>query len=161
MSEEDKTTVRSPRERVVIDTNLVLSALIFGGRAAALRTLWQGDELVPLVSAATAGELIRVLAYPKFRLDSEDREQLLGDYLPYCESVRVPDPPPPTPPCRDPFDTPFLELALAGDADALITGDRDLLALASVFECPIVSADAFLERVDGGDIGRPSEEGRS
>lgn len=144
-------TARASRQRVVIDTNVVLSALIFGGRTAALRTLWQGEELVPLISTATAGELIRVLAYPKFRLGAEDKEQLLADYLPYCESVRVPDPPPPTPTCRDPFDTPFLELALTGSADSLITGDRDLLALASTFACPIVRIDAFLARLD--DVG--------
>ena len=53
---------------------------------------------------------------------------------------------PPTPPRRDPFDTPFLELALAGGADGLITGDRDLLALAPVFACPIVRVDTFLDR---------------
>ena len=92
------------------------------------------------------GELIRVLAYPKFRLDAADREQLLFEYLPCAESVRVPDPPPPTPPCRDPFDTPFLELALAGGDDGLITGDRDLLALEPVLACPIVRADTFLDR---------------
>ena len=144
-------TARSSRQRVVIDTNLVLSALIFGGRPAVLRTLWQGGALVPLVSAATTTELIRVLAYPKFRLDAEGREQLLADYLPFCESVRVPDPPPPVPPCRDPFDTPFLELALAGAADGLITGDRDLLTLSSVFACPIVRVDEFLAQLS--DVG--------
>ena len=138
---------RPSRWRVVVDTNLVLSALIFGGRPAALRTLWQRGSIVPLVSATTVGELIRVLAYPKFRLDAQDREQLLGDYLPYCESVRASDPPPPVPACRDPFDTPFLELALAGGADGLITGDRDLLALSPDFACPILRVDEFLGRL--------------
>ena len=52
--------------------------------------------------------------------------------------------PPPTPPCRDPFDVPLLELALAGEADFLVTGDQDLLSLASEFPCPIVNANSFL-----------------
>ena len=42
--------------------------------------------------------------------------------MPYCESVTV-STPPPVPDCRDPFDRPFLELARAGNADALVTGN--------------------------------------
>jgi len=51
------------------------------------------------------------------------------------------------PPCRDPFDRPFLELALAAKADALLTGDEDLLALAGVFAVPILAPAAFRERI--------------
>ncbi len=132
--------------RVVIDTNLVLSALVFpNGRLATLRLAWQAQRLLPLVSQATASELIRTLAYPKFKLAAHEQEELLADYLPFCESVRVPAPPPATPPCRDAFDVPFLELALAGKADALLTGDKDLLVLAGHFTCPIVGADQFFD----------------
>ena len=135
--------------RAVLDTNLVVSALVFsGGALVALRRRWQGQRFTPLVSKATAGELIRVLAYPKFRLSKEEREDLLSDYLPFCESVQMPSPPPPTPPCRDPFDVPFLELALAGRAEFLVTGDQDLLSLASEFPCPIVKADSFLKHLE-------------
>jgi uncharacterized protein len=49
--------------RVVIDTNLVLSALVFGGSTAKLRWAWQNDRLTPLASKATITELLRVLAY--------------------------------------------------------------------------------------------------
>ncbi len=89
-----------------------------------------------------------MLAYPKFRLRNDEREDLLSDYLPFCESVQVLNPPPPTPPCRDPFDVPFLELALVGKADFLVTGDHDLLSLASDFPCPIVKADNFLKHLE-------------
>ena len=137
------------RPRVVLDTNLVLSALVFsGGALVDLRRGWQSRRFVPLVSTATAGELIRVLTYPKFRLSTEEREDLLSDYLPLCESVRVPDPPPPTPSCRDPFDLQFLELAVAGEADYLVTGDHDLLSLSSELPCPIVTASNFLGRLE-------------
>ena len=139
--------ISRPRQppRVVIDTNLVLSALVFGGGVpGALRLAWQQGRCTPLVSKATAAELIRVLAYPKFRLGTEEQEHLLADYLPYCASVRLPARPPATPPCRDPFDVPFLQLALAGKAAYLVTGDRDLLSLADGFACAIVTADAFL-----------------
>lgn len=134
--------------RVVLDTNLVLSALVFSaGTLVALRRNWQSQRFTPLVSKATAGGLIRVLAYPKFRLNAEEREDLLSDYLPFCEVIQVPDPPPHTPRCRDPFDVPFLELAIASEADYLVTGDRDLLILASEFPCPIVNADSFLKHL--------------
>ncbi len=138
---------RSPR--VVIDTNLVLSALVFaGGRLAPLRMAWQGQRVLPLVSRATAAELIRALAYPKFKLAAHEQEELLADYLPYCKTVRIPAPPPATPPCRDAFDVPFLELALVGEADALVTGDKDLLCLAGSLACPILNADQFLNTLD-------------
>ena len=134
--------------RVVLDTNLVLSALVFGGPSTAvLRRGWQGEQFIPLVSRTTAGELIRVLAYPKFALTTEEQEDLLSDYLPFCETVKVPDPPPATPVCRDPFDVAFLELAVAGRADFLVTGDRDLLSLSTELSCPSVRADRFLARL--------------
>lgn len=132
--------------RVVIDTNLVLSALVFtGGRLAPLRLAWQDQRVLPLVSRATAAELIRALTYPKFKLAAHEQEELLADYLPYCKTVRIPVPPPATPPCRDAFDVPFLELALAGKAGALVTGDKDLLSLAGKLAYPIQRAEDFLD----------------
>ncbi|SBT06363.1 conserved hypothetical protein [Candidatus Propionivibrio aalborgensis] len=131
--------------RVVIDTNLVLSALVFGnGRLTPLRQAWQSQRIRPIISRVTVTELIRVLAYPKFKLTADEQQELLADYLPCCKTVRIPEPPPKTPPCRDVFDIPFMELAIAGKATALITGDRDLLSLAGSFTCPIVSAEQFI-----------------
>jgi putative PIN family toxin of toxin-antitoxin system len=135
--------------RVVIDTNLVLSALVFAGaRLAPLRLAWQTQRVLPLASRATAAELIRALAYPKFKLAAHEQEELLADYLPYCKTVRIPVPPPATPPCRDAFDVMFLELALAGKADALVSGDKDLLSLDGKLACPILGADEFFRRYD-------------
>jgi predicted nucleic acid-binding protein len=87
---------------------------------------------------------MRALAYPKFKLSAVEQEELLADYLPCCTTERIPDPPPVTPPCRDAGDVPFLQLALAGKAEALVTGEKDLLVLAGASSCPIVTADAFL-----------------
>lgn len=134
---------RAPR--VVLDTNLVLSALIFThGRLAALRRAWHDARCQPLVSPATVSELMRALTYPKFKLSPEQQRELLADYLPFCVTVRMPNRPPKIPACRDPFDVPFLQLAIVGKADYLATGDRDLLTLASKFSCPIVTADQLL-----------------
>lgn len=129
--------------RVVLDTNVLLSALLFhAGTLSWLRHAWQSGALLPLTSRETIAELIRVLGYPRFRLSPAEREDLLGDYLPWCETVTVPKRLK-VPPCRDPFDRPFLALAMAGKADALITGDKDLLVLSGSFAVPILTPAAF------------------
>ena len=133
---------------VVLDTNTVLSALVFAqGRLAGLRVAWQRERCVPLVSAATASELMRVLAYPKFKLSAEAQQELLADYLPHCRTVRIPARLPKLPRCRDVADQAFIELAAAGKADFLVTGNKDLLVLAAEFGHRIVTADAFLARL--------------
>ena len=135
----------SGRSRAVLDTNVVLSALVFAqGRMAPLRRAWHEARCRPLISTATTTELVRALAYPKFKLSTDEQHELLADYLPFCTVVRMPPTPPKTPACRDPYDLPFLQLAVAGRADCLVTGDRDLLALAGKFSRPIMSPVEFL-----------------
>ena len=129
--------------RVIIDTNILISALVFGGKISRLRFAWQEGCFTPLVSKVTTTELIRVLAYPKFRLIPTEQDDLLSDYLLFCESIAMPNILPATPECRDPFDVPFLLLALVGKADYLVTGDRDLLLLKDNFSCTIITADDF------------------
>jgi len=136
--------------RLVLDTNVLLSALLFPtGSLSWLRHAWQSEAFLPLASRDTTAELLRVLHYPKFRLTGDEREDLLADYLPWCETVIV-SKPPAVPECRDSADKPCLELALAGKADALVTGDDDLLALASVFSVPILTANATRDRLCKG-----------
>ncbi|BAC88189.1 putative toxin-antitoxin system toxin component, PIN family [Gloeobacter violaceus] len=131
--------------RVVLDTNVVLSALIFvQGRLTPLRQQWQQGRCRPLVCTLTTAELIRALGYPKFRLSVQEQHELLADYLPYCTPVKMPAVQPVTLPCRDPLDTPLLALAVAGQADFFVTGDKDLLSLADAFAPPIVTAERFL-----------------
>ena len=133
--------------RIVLDTNVLLSALLFqAGSLAWLRHAWQSDAIRPLASRETTEELIRVLAYPSFELTDEDRENLLGDYLPWCETAVVPGSTE-VPDCRDPSDRPFLALALVARADALITGDKDLLVLADTSSVPILTPAALRERI--------------
>jgi putative PIN family toxin of toxin-antitoxin system len=135
--------------RVLLDTNLVLSALVFGGgKPGALRLAWQQGRILPLIATPTADELLRALGYPKFKLSAAEQEELLADYLPWCETVHIPDPPPPTPTCRDPYDRHFLELAIVGQAQYLVTGDADLLALTAEFSPPIVTAAEFLDAIE-------------
>jgi uncharacterized protein len=143
-------TMKAP-PRVVLDTNVVLSALVFGGGPAArVRAGWQSGRFVPLASTATAQELVRVLGYPKFRLSTADQEELLADIMPWVEVVRMPDRLPAAPACRDASDLPFLHLAIVGRARALVSGDGDLLALAgSPGLCPVLRVDAFCRQFLG------------
>lgn len=134
--------------RVVIDTNIIVSALIFGGKVSRLRLAWQDDLFIPLVSKATTTELIRVLAYPKFKLTPTEQEDLISDYILFCEAVTMPDRLPVIPECRDPFDVPFLLLAVVSEADYLVTGDRDLLSLKDNFSCPMITAKEFINIFD-------------
>jgi putative PIN family toxin of toxin-antitoxin system len=138
--------------RVVLDTNVVLSALLFGqSPTARLRAGWQSGRFVPLASAASARELVRVLAYPKFRLTAAEQEDLLADYIPWVTVVRIPEPPPHVPPCRDPLDAAFMHLAVAGRAHALVSGDKDLLALDGARGlCRVLTVEAFCRQVLGG-----------
>ncbi len=134
--------------RAVLDTNIAVSSLLFAhGNLAPIRFAWQADAFTPLASAATIEELLRVLSYPKFKLSTEDRNELLGDYLPYCTTVRIPAKAPKVPSCRDPWDVPFLQLAAYGKADFLVSGDRDLLSIRAKTPFSIVTAEAFMSQL--------------
>jgi uncharacterized protein len=132
--------------RLVLDTNAVLSSLLFAsGRLAPLRVAWQEARFRPIVSAATTKELARALAYPELRFSATEQQELLADYLPYCETARMSAKPPETPVGRDPFDIPFLQLAILSKADDLVSGDKDLLSLAGCSPRPIITADWLLD----------------
>ena len=136
-------TPRLIHPRVVLDTNVVVSALLFGrGALGWLVDAWQSGRATPLASAQTTTELVRVLGYPKFRLSEAERDELLGEYLPWCEAVEV-DRLVEVPDVRDPDDRIFLELAVSASADALVTGDGDLLDLAPVLSVPVLTPTAF------------------
>lgn len=102
-------------------------------------------DCVPLISAATAAELTRVLAYEKFRLSPADQRELLGDYLPWCEVVEVRSSCPEI--CRDPKDQPILDLAYCGNAEALVSSDLDLLALAGRTNFSIETPESYRRRM--------------
>ncbi len=127
-----------------MDTNTVISHLLLPHSVpaqAVQKALNSGDLLV---SNASLQELADVLARPKFDKylsDQERREffQLLGRVAIRIGILR------PIAACRDPKDDKFLELAVNGRADAVITGDADLLALHPFLGTPILSPRAFLE----------------
>jgi putative PIN family toxin of toxin-antitoxin system len=129
--------------RVVLDTNTVVSALLFSGIASRLVALWQSGKITLLVSKPILEEYLRVLAYPKFRLSEGDVKVLIEEeVLPYIKPVRL---------ARrlrviqqDPDDDKFLECAVYGKAKYLVTGDADLKALRSYRKVRILSPGEFL-----------------
>ncbi|MGH8750301.1 MAG: putative toxin-antitoxin system toxin component, PIN family [Burkholderiales bacterium] len=117
--------------RVVLDTNVVLSAILFEtSHLSWLRPAWAAKTIIPVVDKSCADELLRVLAYPKFQLTRNEIEALLGGYLPYTETVQTASfRPRDLPRCRDPHDQKFLMVAAAGKAVVMVTGDKALLEL--------------------------------
>lgn len=126
--------VKAPR--AVLDTNVLVSALLFrSGRLSWLRQAWQTMALRPVMAKPTTEELLRVLAYPKFRLKSAEVKALLEELLPWVEVFAAPIPSVVMRwTVRDPKDQIFLDLALGAGVDLLLTGDADLLVLADQVE---------------------------
>lgn len=137
--------------RVVLDTNVVVSAILFAkGHLTWLREGWSSGRFLPLIDTPCAEELLRVLAYPKFRLTQDDIQSLLGTYLPFTETVNTARAKTPRlPRCRDPHDQKFLVLAQEGKADVLVTGDQALLALARQAPFAIETPSMFRRRFEG------------
>jgi len=123
--------------RVVLDTNCVISALLFSRQKMAwLRHSWQAAHITPLASKDTVSEMRRVLTYPKFKLSTAEQALLLADFLPYAETVVIQSVPDGLPIIRDPADQMFLILAVVGQADVLVTGDADILDIKLNFHTP-------------------------
>jgi putative PIN family toxin of toxin-antitoxin system len=132
--------------RVVLDTNTIISALLFSGTASRLVPLWQSRRITVLLSKAILQEYLRVLTYPKFHLsDQEIRGLIEEELLPFVETVRV------RKHCvavrRDPEDNKFLECAVAGQAEHLVTGDHDLLELGAYRGVTVLRVGDFLNQM--------------
>lgn len=130
--------------RVVLDTNCLVSALIFShSRFAWLREAWQAKRFIALASRDTASELLRVLAHPKFKLSRDEQQTLLAEFLPFVETVQVEATPEGLPDIRDADDVIFLALAAVAHADALVSGDGDIQAVRMQFHIPILTVAEF------------------
>lgn len=132
--------------RCVFDTNVLVSALLFDESTPArafFATLRQGEVLV---SADTISELGEVLGRKKFRryVTEAERERFLRSLLREARLVEIREK---IQACRDPKDDKFLELAVNGDADCIVSGDDDLLTLGSFRGIPYSYSKRFSERL--------------
>jgi uncharacterized protein len=137
----------SNKVRVIVDTNALISRLLVprstAGRAA--RRLL--DRAQPLVSEDTLSELADTLSRSKFDpyVSREDRQQFfelfarVAEWVVVSTTIRS---------CRDPKDDKFLELAVDGRADLIVTGDKDLLELSPFQGTAILTSAAALELPD-------------
>lgn len=132
-----------PERRWVLDTNTLVSRLLMPGGTAA-RAVDHALALgVPLVSDDALAELAEVLSRPRFDryVSLADRQRfvaLLGGVarrVAITHRVQA---------CRDPRDDKFLHVALNGEAEAIVSGDNDLLVLDPFHGVRILSPAAFL-----------------
>jgi putative PIN family toxin of toxin-antitoxin system len=114
--------------RIVVDTNVLISALLAGNSVSARAMTKAEDSGQLLASAATLAEIDEVLRRPKFDrfLSMETRREFLKRYRDAIRLVRISTP---IQACRDLRDDKFLEVAVYGQADLILSGDADLLAL--------------------------------
>ena len=133
------------RERVVIDTNALVSRLLIPKSVPGQAVRKAIDSADVLVSEATMNELAEVLSRRKFDqfISMDDRQQFIRllarivELVPMVYQVRV---------CRDPKDDRMLEVAVNGRAGLIITGDRDLLVLNPFQGIAIISPAEYLRR---------------
>lgn len=136
-----------PKLNVVLDTNVWVSALLFGGKPARLVQLARNGQVQICMSQALLSELADVLHYPKFhsrlqRLGTTPEALLINvsrlvSFGKRVVSVDVPD-------LRDPDDIIVVEAAIVAQAIAIVSGDDDLLVLKSVAGIFILTATQFL-----------------
>ena len=129
--------------RAVLDTNVLVSALLFTGPPSRLVPAWQAGRLKPVISAEVLKEYVRVLSYPKFKLAEREIHSLIeDDLLPFVDTVQTR--PISVPNLRDPDDTKFLACARTAQVHWLVSGDDDLLSLRKFESIEIVSVSTFL-----------------
>ena len=132
--------------RAVLDTNVVVSALLFSGPPSRLISPWQSGRLRLVVSAPILDEYIRVLAYPKFKLtNTEIRGLLEEELIPFIESATAV--PTNLPDLRAPDGAKAMTRAVAAGVRWLVSGDDDLLSLQRVQSVEILSVTTFLQQL--------------
>lgn len=132
--------------RLVIDTNVLISALLAGSSLPAhLVTLWRQGRFDLLTSPAQLDELMRVTRYPRVR--ERLPPALAGRLINQLRDLAiVVEKLPTVTVCTDPYDNYLLAMATAGAADFLVTGDkRDLLGLRLYEGVRITTVRDFLD----------------
>ena len=132
--------------KVVVDTNIIVSALLFGGTPARLIDLWQTGAIKPLASKQIIDEYLRIMTYPKFKLSEVEINFLLyQQILPYFDIIDVH--PGPGIIKKDPENDKFIRCGLAGIAKFIISGDQRLLTLKSNQKTKVLSPAQFIKGI--------------
>ncbi|MFH1115243.1 MAG: putative toxin-antitoxin system toxin component, PIN family [Pseudomonadota bacterium] len=140
----------SSTPRYVFDTNTLVSALLFehSKPAKAFHRAMKRGEL--LVSASTLAELVEVLQREKFEryVTVSEREEFVEAFV---ERATFVEPTAQVRVCRDDKDNMFLDLAITGGAECIISGDNDLRSLGRFRGIAIITAAEFLETTVGDE----------
>lgn len=133
--------------RVVLDTNVLVSALLLKGRLNKLVDLWKTGVMNPVLSRETFSELIAVLGYPKFNLsDNEIKTVIEDEILPFFMVAEMKEEVSGI--CRDPHDDMFLAAACNARASLIVTVDKDLLESKKFKSVRIVTAREYLDMME-------------
>ncbi len=131
--------------QVVLDTNVLISAIVFGGKPREVLQAVLSGQVRLILSDILIEELIGVLEGPKFRYPREATriiEERLRDLAkivtPHLTIDRI---------VSDPDDNRVLECAVAGEADLIISGDSDLVTVGEFRGIPIWTPADFLKRL--------------
>jgi putative PIN family toxin of toxin-antitoxin system len=131
--------------RVVVDTNVFVSAALKDRSAPALAVHLVARRGTLLKSAATERQLFEVLERPRLApLIASAAREWLARLLATAELVTITER---IVACRDPTDDKFLELAVNGGADFIVSGDADLLVLNPFRGIPIITPDRYRHAV--------------
>lgn len=131
---------------VVIDTNVIVSALLFGGKPGELIRLWKTGQIQPLISKEITEEYLRVFAYPKFDLSEKEISFIFNhEILPYSKAVKIKPGHWKTTIEDDPSDDMFIRCAVSGRCNIIISGDGHLLDLKTYDKIRILSVSLFLK----------------
>jgi len=131
--------------RVVVDTNVLVSAALKQQSMPEMAALLVERRGGLLKSLATEQQLFEVVARPRLAsLIDPETQAWLKKLMAAAELVTITDR---IAACRDPTDGKFLELAVNGHADLIVSGDGDLLALNPFRDIPIVTPAAFVQGV--------------
>lgn len=140
--------------RAVLDTNLLVSYLLVHRPpiAAIIDEHLVKEHFVLLTAPALLQELDRVLRYGRLQryVDEIARDRFVALVVALSELVELPDEIPPI--CRDPDDDRVIACAVIGRADAIVSGDKDLLHLERVGGIPILTAAEFLKQLENSTL---------
>jgi uncharacterized protein len=132
--------------RIVLDTNIIVSSAL-GGALELILDKWAEDAFTVIVTSDILGEYFEVINRPKFRLKQATIDRItrysyqFGEFVVPEEHIQFIE--------DDPKDDKFLEAAIAGEAEFIVSGDSHLLGIRKYRSIPILTAREFLDWLVG------------